>query len=130
MLDAMAMERIRVRLLARRDALHIEVQEGRRMETVEQLRDLAGEVRDAGDESVGIEQVDLRNALVNRDAAEVQAIDGALARIETGEYGICASCGVEIEPARLEVQPSALRCTYCQEVHERQFALLPASPSL
>jgi RNA polymerase-binding protein DksA len=37
-------------------------------------------------------------------------IDAALKRIEDGTYGICAGCGTEIAPARLEAYPWASLC--------------------
>lgn len=45
--------------------------------------------------------------------AEIAQIDGALARLERGEYGICARCGQDIEAARLEAIPYADRCQAC-----------------
>lgn len=45
--------------------------------------------------------------------AEVARIDRALARVAKGTYGLCASCGGEIDPARLHVVPDADRCVKC-----------------
>lgn len=45
--------------------------------------------------------------------AEIEMITSALARIEAGTYGICASCGKLIAPRRLEVMPAALLCMEC-----------------
>ena len=39
--------------------------------------------------------------------------DDALARIEAGEYGTCASCGRPIAPERLAARPSARTCIAC-----------------
>lgn len=64
-----------------------------------------------------------------RDIEELQAIDAALARIAEGHYGTCVQCGREIEPERLKVQPTAVRCLRCQEEHERTYASAP-TPSL
>ncbi|MGE4529248.1 MAG: TraR/DksA family transcriptional regulator [Rhodospirillaceae bacterium] len=33
--------------------------------------------------------------------------------------GICADCGVPIEPERLDALPTARRCIDCQAKHER-----------
>ena len=46
-------------------------------------------------------------------AAELEAIAQALARIERGQYGICADCGQPIEAARLALLPQAIRCGSC-----------------
>ena len=41
-------------------------------------------------------------------------IDRALQRIDDGTYGTCVSCGDEIAPARLEVNPWASLCIDCK----------------
>ena len=41
---------------------------------------------------------------------ELRAIKGALARIETGDYGRCQVCGSPISPARLDVLPDTPFC--------------------
>jgi DnaK suppressor protein len=45
--------------------------------------------------------------------ARVEAIDAALARIEDGSYGTCASCGAAIPRERLEFRPHAVGCVGC-----------------
>ena len=47
---------------------------------------------------------------------------GALARINEGSYGFCESCGQEIPAARLQAEPTALRCVHCQELYEKTHA--------
>ena len=46
-------------------------------------------------------------------AASIADIDGALARIAEGTYGICQSCGVEISELRLEALPATTLCVDC-----------------
>jgi RNA polymerase-binding protein DksA len=48
----------------------------------------------------------------------ISEIDGALKRIEDGTYGVCASCGREIPPARLEANPWASLCIDCKRKAE------------
>jgi DnaK suppressor protein len=43
----------------------------------------------------------------------LQLIDDALAKMDEGTYGVCASCGSAITPARLEVRPLSVRCVDC-----------------
>lgn len=45
-------------------------------------------------------------------------VEHALLKFEDGTYGICESCGVIIEIARLEVLPSAQYCMECQSRYE------------
>ncbi len=42
-------------------------------------------------------------------------LERALARLGAGQYGICESCGAQIDPARLEVIPYATLCVRCQQ---------------
>ena len=37
-------------------------------------------------------------------------VEGALARIESGTYGLCEVCGEEISPARIEAMPATPFC--------------------
>ena len=41
-------------------------------------------------------------------------VNGALEKIQSGKYGICASCGKTISPDRLEAMPSAKFCIDCK----------------
>lgn len=42
-------------------------------------------------------------------------IDGAIAQLADGQYGICTRCGRPIPPGRLEVLPAASRCAQCAD---------------
>jgi YteA family regulatory protein len=42
-------------------------------------------------------------------------VNVALEKLEDGTYGICDSCGVEINPNRLEALPWASLCLNCQD---------------
>jgi DnaK suppressor protein len=42
-------------------------------------------------------------------------IEGALRRIESGEFGLCFVCGGEIDPRRLDLDPAGTRCVVCME---------------
>jgi len=53
-----------------------------------------------------------------RRGVEIQRIDSALKRIEEGEFGYCVSCGIEIEPKRLENDPTTPTCFDCAEMSE------------
>ncbi|MBS0396933.1 MAG: TraR/DksA family transcriptional regulator [Proteobacteria bacterium] len=95
----------------------------------DRARLLADRVRDTEDESLADLLVDLDLADIDRDLAEVRAVEGALARLRAGRYGECLSCGAAIPVERLEAQPEAARCVRCQEVHDRTHAG-PGTPSL
>jgi DnaK suppressor protein len=44
----------------------------------------------------------------------------ALARIDDGTYGVCASCGQPIGKARLQAFPRATLCVECKQREERR----------
>ncbi|HVC50905.1 MAG TPA: TraR/DksA family transcriptional regulator [Stellaceae bacterium] len=48
-----------------------------------------------------------------RRGLELRRIEAALRRIEKGEYGICVSCGEEIAPKRLDLDPTVPTCVKC-----------------
>jgi DnaK suppressor protein len=52
-------------------------------------------------------------ALLEETRTQVEALDTALARVETGSYGACESCGQDIAPERLVARPSATLCITC-----------------
>jgi DnaK suppressor protein len=47
--------------------------------------------------------------------AELEAIDRALARIESGDYGVCEECGERIPLERLRALPAAALCVPCAQ---------------
>ena len=52
-------------------------------------------------------------ALGEHGRAELIRIDAALARVEAGDYGICAKCGSDISDARLDAVPETPFCAAC-----------------
>lgn len=44
---------------------------------------------------------------------ELQRIDAALARVDTGNYGYCVNCDEEISAKRLSLDPSTPLCIDC-----------------
>lgn len=74
---------------------------------------------DPVDRAVQSAQQDDEAVLRGRYALEIAGINAALARIEGGEYGICALCGDPIPPARLDARPESVHCVRCAEARER-----------
>ena len=56
--------------------------------------------------------------LEEREKQEIESIDRALRRLETGSYGICETCGKEISMSRLEALPWTPVCKECAGVKE------------
>ena len=46
---------------------------------------------------------------------QLNAIDGALRRIESGDFGFCFVCGDELNEQRLRIDPTITRCLDCAD---------------
>jgi DnaK suppressor protein len=57
--------------------------------------------------------VDLNIAELNRDVAEMRAVQQALERLNAGTYGVCLECGEPIPRERLRAVPEATTCVRC-----------------
>ena len=71
--------------------------------------------KDPGDKAMAELRESTLYSYVELKAQELESIEEALKRIETGEYGRCEDCDKWIRPARLEIMPYAVRCRACQE---------------
>lgn len=58
------------------------------------------------------------DALGNEAREELRKISVALARMESGQYGLCTDCGSQIAAKRIEVYPYAEECIDCAELDE------------
>jgi DnaK suppressor protein len=107
-------ERLRTELLRRRQALlhqvdHIE-DDLRRLD-----EDVSPELeQEAQEENIAR----VLAGLDDRGKAELEAIDQALQRMESGDYGRCEDCGELIPVDRLEALPTATTCVQCSEKRE------------
>lgn len=52
--------------------------------------------------------------LVDTLKGQLDGVERALHRIETGGYGICVNCGKEIAAARMEARPESVYCVDCK----------------
>ncbi|HVF75480.1 MAG TPA: TraR/DksA C4-type zinc finger protein [Acidimicrobiales bacterium] len=52
-------------------------------------------------------------ALANSLRETLTDVETALAKLDTGDYGVCEGCGDRINPARLEAMPAARFCIDC-----------------
>ncbi|HRQ04998.1 MAG TPA: RNA polymerase-binding protein DksA [Nitrosomonas halophila] len=61
----------------------------------------------------------------DRERKLIKKIDETFHKIDSGDYGYCEKCGVEIGLKRLEARPTASLCIDCKtldEIRERQMA--------
>lgn len=108
--------------------------ESQRRELLEQIRqqiresgqaerlDRYTQLKDPGDYSVADLMGDLELDQIDRETEQLRDIEDAELRIQKGTYGECQDCGIEIKKERLFAQPTASRCTQCQEIYERTHA--------
>lgn len=50
----------------------------------------------------------------------LDSIERAISRLDTGTFGVCQSCGEDIDADRLAALPSAEQCIDCQRNLERR----------
>ena len=93
--------------------------------TVHTMQDEATIFADPNDRAT--QESDMSLELRNRDRERklIKKIDDTIALIESGDYGYCDKCGVEIGLKRLEARPTATLCIDCKtldELREKQVA--------
>ena len=93
--------------------------------TVHTMQDEATLFADPNDRAS--QESDMSLELRNRDRERklIKKIDEMLAKIDSGDYGYCDKCGVEIGLSRLEARPTATLCIDCKtldEIREKQVA--------
>ena len=77
---------------------------------------------DALDQTQLAAERDLTVTLLNRESKLSRRIQGALRRMEEGDYGICLACEEPISVKRLQAVPWAELCLGCQERSDRAAA--------
>jgi RNA polymerase-binding protein DksA len=129
-LTSQQLAQLRAKLEARRPQLLAETEAGLE-ESETRAFDPTPErgIGESGEESVAAEQESLNLSMIGRDVEELRDIDGALARMADGTYGVCIDCGEDIPVARLMATPTAKRCLRDQEIYERTHAT-GGTPSL
>lgn len=93
--------------------------------TVHAMQDEATLFADPNDRAS--QESDMALELRNRDRERklIKKIDETIGNIESGDYGYCEGCGVEIGLKRLEARPTATLCIDCKtldELREKQVA--------
>jgi len=107
---------IKKKLITRKESLLAEAEEA--------LNELPGQTMfpDLGDQATAETERSFMLRLRGRERRLLKKIDEAIERIESGVFGICDKCGMEIDIRRLEVRPVTTLCIECkiqQEEEER-----------
>ena len=93
--------------------------------TVHTMQDEATVFADPNDRAS--QESDIALELRNRDRERklIKKIGETIAKIDSGDYGYCESCGIEIGLDRMQARPTATLCIDCktlEEIRERQVA--------
>ena len=91
--------------------------------TVHHMQDEASNFPDPNDRATQEEEFALELRTRDRERKLIKKINEALQSLESGDYGYCEVCGVEIGINRLEARPTATLCIDCKtldEIKERQ----------
>lgn len=91
--------------------------------TVLHMKDDAANFPDPNDRATQESEFSLELRTRDRERKLIKKIDEALSNIESGDYGYCESCGIEIGIRRLEARPTATLCIDCKtldEIREKQ----------
>lgn len=104
----------------------------RRLTSLEQellrsIEEQAAEYRELtlGDRTEETDEATIRNeeralsSLLHHDRRRLTRIQHALGRLAGGHFGICASCGNEIDDERLAATPETVFCYPCARARER-----------
>ena len=111
-MDDETTEQLRQQLLAL--ALDIQAQEEAFKETSQPVElDQARVGRLSRMDAMQSQQMALESS--RRRQHQLVKIEGALRRINTGEFGYCFVCDEEIDVRRLAVDPTSTRCVTCVE---------------
>ncbi len=77
---------------------------------------------DPFDEAQTTMDIEMAITGLHADWETAKAIRDAIAKIRTGDYGVCESCGCGIPAKRLQAIPWARLCVECQAQWEEQQA--------
>ncbi|HSB36089.1 MAG TPA: TraR/DksA family transcriptional regulator [Thermoanaerobaculia bacterium] len=109
------LERVRKRLLAKRDELLKDLAKNREVtdETIDES------AQDMVDRATTAYTKEFAYSLSEADRKVLVLIDQALDRLEAGTYGPCVHCGQPVQEKRIEAVPWARHCLDCQELQDK-----------
>jgi DnaK suppressor protein len=91
--------------------------------TVHHMQDEASNFPDPTDRASQEADFSLELRTRDRERKLIKKIDESLAMLDSGDYGYCDSCGIDITIKRLEARPTATQCIDCKsldEIREKQ----------
>lgn len=91
--------------------------------TMHHMKDEAANFPDPNDRATQESEFSLELRTRDRERKLIKKIDEAILTVDSGDYGYCESCGIEIGVRRLEARPTATQCIDCKtldEIREKQ----------
>ena len=86
--------------------------------TVHHMQDEAANFPDPNDRATQESEFAMELRTRDRERKLIKKIDEALNHLDSGDYGYCEQCGVEIGIRRLEARPTATLCIDCKSLDE------------
>ena len=91
--------------------------------TLHHMQDEAANFPDPNDRATQESEFTLELRTRDRERKLIRKIDEAITSLDSGDYGFCEACGIEIGIRRLEARPTATLCYDCKvldEIREKQ----------
>ena len=86
--------------------------------TVDHMKDEAANFPDPADRATQEEEFSLELRTRDRERKLIKKINSTMELMNSGEYGYCETCGVEIGLRRMEARPTATQCIDCKSLDE------------
>jgi len=86
--------------------------------TVNHMQDDASNFPDPNDRASQEEEFALELRTRDRERKLISKIDESITMLDSGDYGFCEICGIEIGVRRLEARPTATQCIDCKTLDE------------
>jgi DnaK suppressor protein len=110
---------VKERLLGRKRRLWQEVKDQLKSSIGDGYQEMLATARDEEDQATVSLMAETSLTLLGPKRQELEAIEEALQRLESGSYGHCEVCGQPIEPRRLEIMPETPLCRNCMSHREK-----------
>ncbi|MBN1996556.1 TraR/DksA C4-type zinc finger protein [candidate division KSB1 bacterium] len=121
-MDKVQLEKYKQLILKKREELLKELDYLKDSGLNSSVKDVSGEhsayafhMADQGTDTMEREQ---QYMFASREGNYLYHLNMALERIEKGDFGVCVSCGKDINPERLEAVPHARLCIKCKSREE------------
>jgi len=86
--------------------------------TMHHMQDEAANFPDPNDRATQESEFTMELRARDRERKLIKKIDEAFIAMDSGDYGFCEECGIEIGIRRLEARPTATLCIDCKTLRE------------